>query len=290
MNRQKAFTPLEMRISNRVRPIRDRRTYGINKSFLTGFTLVELLVVIAIIALLMSILIPSLTRTKLQAKFVMCQSNLKQLGIAFAMYTGDNDGYFQKGWGGAPADSFWWLEAVMPYYKNPDVCLCPMATRHGYSVGLGERGAKFYAWSANGWLYPPGAHGSYAINGWVEHRSEQEEYSPWMAPLRWRSVNVKGAGIIPLLLDSAWIDGWPRANDGPPAIDDQDSYLVSHMGRYCINRHNKRINGLFLDFSVREIKLKCLWRLKWERRYDLSYPMPNWKSEAPWMLRFPECD
>ncbi|MHC4572036.1 MAG: type II secretion system protein [Planctomycetota bacterium] len=255
-----------------------------------GFTLVELLVVIAIIALLMSILIPSLTRAKKQAKFVMCQSNLRQLGAALAMYTGDNDGYFQKGWGGGPADSFWWLEAVMPYYKNPDVCLCPMATRHGWNVGLGERGAKFYAWSANGWLYPPSAHGSYAINGWVEHRETEISGFEWMAPLRWRSINVKSAGIIPLMLDSGWIDGWPRHNDDPPIIDDASNYDDSHMVRYCINRHNEHINVLFLDFSVSKIPLKCLWRLKWERTFDLNYPLPVWESQARWMRKFKDCD
>ncbi|MHC4572460.1 MAG: type II secretion system protein [Planctomycetota bacterium] len=252
-----------------------------------GFTLVELLVVIAIIALLMSILIPSLTRAKIQAKFVMCQSNLRQLGAAFAMYTGDNDGYFQKGFGGTPADSFWWLEAVMPYYKNPDVCLCPMATRYGWDVGLGERGAKFYAWSAHGWLYPPGAHGSYAINGWVEHKETENPGSEWAAAHRWRSVNVSGAGIIPLMMDSAWIDGWPRHNHEPPAYDDENSYDVSSLGRYCINRHNEHINVLFLDFSVSKVPLKCLWRIKWDRKYDLNYPLPVW---PPWMRKFKDCE
>ncbi|MCH7559665.1 MAG: type II secretion system protein, partial [Planctomycetes bacterium] len=59
-----------------------------------GFTLIELLVVIAIIALLMAILMPSLQRVRKQAKAVACQSNLKQWGLVFRMYTNDNDGYF----------------------------------------------------------------------------------------------------------------------------------------------------------------------------------------------------
>ena len=59
-----------------------------------GFTLIELLVVISIIALLLSILMPAFNRVKAQAQFIMCGSNLKQMGIAGSIYTTTNDGYF----------------------------------------------------------------------------------------------------------------------------------------------------------------------------------------------------
>jgi prepilin-type N-terminal cleavage/methylation domain-containing protein/prepilin-type processing-associated H-X9-DG protein len=56
-----------------------------------GFTLIELLVVIAIIALLMSILIPSLHTAKQIASRVACMSNQKQLGVAYIMAAADRD-------------------------------------------------------------------------------------------------------------------------------------------------------------------------------------------------------
>lgn len=56
-----------------------------------GFTLVELLVVIAIISLLVSILLPSLSRAKGLAQRVACMSNLKGLGLTMSMYLQDNN-------------------------------------------------------------------------------------------------------------------------------------------------------------------------------------------------------
>ena len=55
-----------------------------------AFTLIELLVVISIIALLMSILLPSLNRAREQAKTIICRSHLKDIGLAFMDYAMQN--------------------------------------------------------------------------------------------------------------------------------------------------------------------------------------------------------
>ena len=152
-----------------------------------GFTLIELLVVIAIIAILAALLLPGLARAKQQAQGVQCISNLKQLTLAWIMYTGDNRGFLpQNGdeadqppndlstvdpqWCpgrmdaqapiGAPTNILWIkLGQIYPYVGQVGVYRCPadhstyLNMNHTYpNGGLGE--ARLRSMSMNAWIGP----------------------------------------------------------------------------------------------------------------------------------------
>jgi len=61
-----------------------------------GFTLIELLVVVAVIAILLAILLPALRKARTLTKRIACQSNLKQIAVAWNMYLDDNEGRFYQ--------------------------------------------------------------------------------------------------------------------------------------------------------------------------------------------------
>lgn len=162
-------------VSSEPKPSRNRE--GVR----SAFTLVEVLVVIGVLALLLSILLPSLSAARQQAKAVVCQSNIRQIAGANGYYANDNDETYCPGaagfllnlhrWHGTrdhPTEVFDSSSGPLVGYLGHDGAIrqCPtfpadeMATRSG---GF-ERGNGGYGYN-NAFLgvqltpYPSGSYG-----------------------------------------------------------------------------------------------------------------------------------
>ncbi|MCF6176368.1 MAG: DUF1559 domain-containing protein [Victivallaceae bacterium] len=140
-----------------------------------AFTLIELLVVIAIIAILASMLLPALNMAREKARMISCAANEKQIGTAFNMYTGDNDGFIapqRSPYAGNPGGNeliYNWEWKLAPYLspkgaknssgtdvKHVQVFVCPAdkdqlanvninyPTNYGYNQSMGSIGTS--AW------------------------------------------------------------------------------------------------------------------------------------------------
>ena len=109
-----------------------------------GFTLIELLVVIAIIAILAAILFPVFARAREKARQASCQSNEKELGIAFHMYAQDYDERMATSTPGATR----WHMQIYPYIKNEQLFACPSESDMVFNATTNPYGGGYaYNWA-----------------------------------------------------------------------------------------------------------------------------------------------
>jgi prepilin-type N-terminal cleavage/methylation domain-containing protein/prepilin-type processing-associated H-X9-DG protein len=102
-----------------------------NSASRRGFTLIELLVVVAIIALLVAILIPSLSNARSKSRRLLCLSNQRQIGIAIYTYAENFAGSIP--YGPSPAPSF----TTTNFYPCPGTVTSLISLEGGAPVGLG---------------------------------------------------------------------------------------------------------------------------------------------------------
>jgi prepilin-type N-terminal cleavage/methylation domain-containing protein/prepilin-type processing-associated H-X9-DG protein len=270
-----------------------------------AFTLVELLVVIGIIAILIGILLPTLSRVRQQANTVVCSSNLRQLSIAYLMYEQDHKGALMPHWTEAPM----WQYLLKPYFsrlpKNQasgqvetrDAILrCPSAfekptddTDKSPTVSPFQ---AFYTDASPGSPTSPGGFKIVAAYGMLRYLYDTSLKTDQLKTNKgfWRVVypqanfwtiqrmSAKRPAPIPLFFDSRWREAYVDNGTVPYGYWPRDPNGYGQMNFIATRRHGRAVNVAFVDLSVRTVPLPELWSFSWRPDFKPPDPLPK----VPW--------
>ena len=234
----------------------------------SAFTLIELLVVIAIIALLISIILPSLSKSRRAARQTVCLSQQRQLTAALLLYGNDfKDRCFQYN-----TDNIY-IQALSEYHQNIEgIRYCPDARIKQDRTGGGSMGTARIGWYLND------QDGSYTFNGFLYAPYRGDPMPTFCArepyPRAWWQTLSKFdfPHMVPTFGDGIWVDAWPVPLDTVPTNletgwRNPGAEFPYHMGRFCIARHMRAINLAYADGHATVVPLRSLWNQQWSRTF-----------------------
>ncbi|MFT3784797.1 MAG: prepilin-type N-terminal cleavage/methylation domain-containing protein [Tepidisphaeraceae bacterium] len=214
-----------------------RKSVHCHDAMRVGFTLVELLVVIGIIGILIAILMPALSRARVQAKTAVCLSNLHQMSLAMGMYLAQSKGVF-PGHRQSPTvlndkdGTGWWGMSLQPYIKNTAIFQCPdMPSDPQFDNG--------FVWQ---FKFDP-FNVSYGYNAYfLGHAAYPESMTEGFLPAQnWMKITqVKRSTMTLMFADSSppyvfslW---WPKAATSAPgaAVGNEGVTTRRHRGVGCV--------------------------------------------------------
>ena len=248
---------------------------GSNRRKTNGFTLVELLVVIGIIALLISILLPALSRARKAANTTKCLSQLRQLAVGWQMYALAHHGR------GIPYDQNLgiWMGQMSEWLPDRNEHrICPEAVdpsqSSSFSGGIGV------CWGPNpASVFLNGRMGSYAINGWLyDYDGDGTNRSLWpnsFPETEYYDYPVPRPAEVPLFCDGTWTDAWPAESDPAPPLHPASYNNPYEMWRVCMARHNGGVNVAFVDGHATTVLCQQLWTLPWHLNWKNPNPLPT---------------
>ena len=253
-------------------------TGGRQERALTAFTLIELLVVIAIIAILAAMLLPALSKAKGKAQSIQCLSNMKQWGLATAMYVSDNDDRIPLFGDVYPytAATLFWYQKLAPYVVRA------AAAEPGNTEAYTAEVRKCPA----GRIGPPPLSGA-AVAGWAEWNCWVGAYygsfgEPLTGPFYYGNnmkpipaTRIKKPADAMMYLDavthfvySPQVSSWAFDKDlnGDGMSDSSGSV---YAGEFSFNNgrptvHDNGSNVALLDGHAERVSFKKLW--EWRNR------------------------
>lgn len=267
-----------------------------------GFTLIELLVVIAIIAILAGMLLPAMTKAKSAAQAAHCLSNLRQWGITWNIYCEDHNGSFPDGVSVGWSRGDWAYVLRHAYGKKPDLLLCPSATMRWKKYSIREAqthpddprvedhggpttATAFPMADPTSTARPPKSLiASYGENCYVYNPPPGvEEIQERPTVRNWRKLGAaRQPTETPIMGDCMWRGGGPHHLLLPPPYNGFWGGSSDEFSHFAMMRHRKGIQLLFFDSSVRNIRVRKLWYLPWNKEFDTAYPYPA-DFFPPWM-------